>query len=347
MNSFSNTIAANIEDLIMMVSHKIKVDKKMIYPFADSTSFIAELLKVCYKPQSNFISVGHATPDIAIAVDRADINLIEEISEFPFTGNIEEVLPQIETKYDIVYLANPNRITGATYSLADIEQIAKAVPGGTLIIDEYYYEYLGITGMPLLDIYTNIVIIRSFTAQFGIYSSDTGYAVTNPTMIKTINHNIPSKQISPTLRRSIFTATVNHEALSFRLKEIHDESLRIVTRLHELGVQSRLTATDFLLIRVADPKNVGSFLNRYKIQTENLDSYRFMNNYIKYRLESPLSNDKLLEAFKKMPVELFKMKTIDRRAVKMRHAKENKENKENRIKNKVLTAQINNVKSYE
>jgi hypothetical protein len=73
-----------------------------------------------------------------------------------------------------------------------------------------------------------------------------------------------------------------------------------------MEVRSRITATDALLIRVTNVAQVGNILARYRIPFENLDGYPRLNGFLKYRIQSPLSNDKCLEAFSRMPAELLK-----------------------------------------
>ena len=110
----------------------------------------------------------------------------------------------------------------------------------------------------------------------------------------------------------------NSEAMANRMQEIHDESLRITTTLSKFGAQCRICATDFILIRIADPKSVGNYLASERIPIENLDGYPLMKNYIRYQIQSHLSNDRFISTFQKIPEEYILMKLPDRRAVRLR-----------------------------
>ncbi|NOY87889.1 MAG: aminotransferase class I/II-fold pyridoxal phosphate-dependent enzyme [FCB group bacterium] len=322
MSSLNTMTAANIEDLVLMVSRITKADRKMIFPFDNATIIMTELFRMFDGLSGHLMSIGHATPDVALAADRADIKLEEIIPSSPFSGDIKTAIAQIENQEDIIYLANPNKITGANYSLSDLEKLAQLVPKGALIIDEYYYEYYGISGISLLNLFTNVIILRSFTAPFGVYSTDTGYVIANSSLIEKIKSSVPNSKISNTVRKMIYTAMVNEEAISLRLKEIHDESYRISTALHKMEVLCRMTVADFLLLKVASSKDAGNFLNGYKVAVDNLDGYPSMRNYLRYRIESYYSNEKLLKAFEKMPAHYYQTKKIDRRRVTFRHPPE-------------------------
>lgn len=322
MIALNTATNVNLDDLVLMITRKVRAERGMVLPFADVTEFVTEFLKMVYQPSANFVAAGPISPEMAIAADRAEYCLVEAQAKSPFRGEHKVVLDNIIHEHDVVYLANPNRITGANYAVADIEELAQAVPHGAVIVDEYYFDFFGLSAQRLPEIYTNVIILRSFTASFGIYSSDAGYVVASAAMITAMKNMMTLREVSPTIRRTMLTVMDSDEAMSFRLQEIHDEALRLTTALTKLGVQCRITATDFLLMRVASPKDAGNFLATSRVSIENLDGYPQMKNYLRYRIESPYSNEKLIAAFSKMPANFYKMKSTDTRAAIIRHASE-------------------------
>ena len=318
MMSRSLIYSAGLDGLTARVARKVMADKAMIVPFADFTDFLTDLLGLYYHPVARLIGAGQVEPEVAQAADRAEITLTEQLGVSPFAGDLESVLASVVSPHDVIYVANPNRITGANFSVADLEAMARAVPKGMLIVDEYYFDYWGISALPLLDVLSNVVVLRSFTASFSINSSDAGFAVSNPSTIERLKHAHQGKRISLTIQKTMLATLTNAEAMSNRLQEVHDESLRLATSLNKLGVQCRICATDFLLIRVADPKSAGNHLAAFNIPIENLDGYPQMKNYIRYRIQSYNSNDKLINAFGKMPEGYYRMRKSDPRATTVR-----------------------------
>ncbi len=305
----------NLDDLIRLVAQGINVRRSEIVPFADYTDFLTELFNMTCAPTSHLISAGHATPEVEMAADRAETKPIEVFGVSPFATEVEAVLHSVQSTADLIYVANPNRVSGNNFSLKDLTALARAIPRGYLIIDEYYFEFFGITGLPLLAQFTNVIILRSFTGSFGIASIDSGYAVANRAVADQIRQALTHHRLSTTVKKTILAALLNREAMSARLKEVHQESLRLCQELTRLGVQTRLTATDFMLLRVADPRRVGNALARYKVSIDNLDGYRELNNFLRYRVQSPLTNDKLIDAFKAMPVDDYKLTAESRQAL--------------------------------
>jgi len=306
-----------LTDVTAVVARKDAVTKAMVLPFVDYTHFVSDIFRMYYQPGGELIAVGHVTPEIEIAADRAGLKPFEVFGPSPFIGDVTAAIEMVSSSKDIVYIANPNRVTGANFSLEQLQTLSQAVPKGALIVDEFYFDFYGISAAPLLEWFPNLIILRSFTAAFGI-TTDAGYLLANPWVITRIEEELSAKQISKTVRKTIMAALINEELVARRLTEVHEESLRLATALSGLGVQTRITAADFLMLRVNDPKEVGNCLAKAKVPIENLDGYPELQHYMRYRVQSPLSNDKFLSTFKKMPPKNYKMTTIDRRMVTLR-----------------------------
>ena len=168
----------------------------------------------------------------------------------------------------------------------------------------------------------NVVVVRSLTTPFGISSDESGYVITAPTRIRLLEERFNWTSISVTLHKILSTTLSNREALAMRMKSLNDESLRLANALTKLGVQTRISATDFLLLRVADPGKVVSHLTAHRLQAESLDDNPELTHYVRYRLQSPLSNDTLLKAIEKMPQESYRMDTVDRRVIRLKRSAE-------------------------
>jgi histidinol-phosphate/aromatic aminotransferase/cobyric acid decarboxylase-like protein len=315
MNRIATVARGSMDDLLERLGTRLGVDSSTVVPFTDHTDLLTSLLKFVADNQTRVLVAGHASPDIAIAADRADLEAVEVRGVSPFVSHPEDIVEAVDSTRNIIYLANPNWVTGSNYSLPHLDLIARSVGDGCLIIDERYFDYYGITGLPLLDRHDHVVVIRSLTAGFGIGSDQSGCIAGSPSFVNSFKESFEWSRLSTTLYRLLNVSLDSDRAAARRLIELHDEALRIATALTELGVQNRITATDFLLLRVADPIRVGNNLAGFGCPVENLEGYPDLENYVRYRIQSPLSNDNFLTAFRRMPKDYYHMKDIDRRAV--------------------------------
>jgi len=305
------------EEIAAAIGRETGLNPDQVLPFVDSRDLLAELLHLAYQPTVRLITAGTVTPDIAQAADKAEVDLFEALGVSPFSGDVDAVLRAVTSTADVIYIANPSRVTGSHFSTSELAEMVAAVPDGLVIVDEQFVDFFGVSAVELTQQNLNLVILRSFTAPFSIASSDAGYLVANPWLLDVIRKSCQGRPFSLIQRRLAERTLTSHEERERRLIEVRDESLRFVQELNRIGVQGRLCATNFLLLRVADPTVVGNALATAGVKVTNLDGYPQMKNYLAYEVQSPLTNDRALDALRALPAESLRMRGLDLRRVKL------------------------------
>ncbi len=322
MRTIPTVSQSQVAELTHTLGHRLLVTPESIYPFMDFDSFLPELLSLVTHGTSRVVGGGHLSPDILIAADRANQAIHETLSVSPFAIDCDTIAAAITSPKDVVYIANPNRVTGANVGLSDLKQLVEKIPEGILIVDEYYYDYYGISAIPLLQNYANVIVLRSFTSSFGVGSSDSGFLVGSPTIVEHLMERIPSNSVSTTKYRLLATAVNNAEVLANRLRGLHDEMLRVSTVLTRMGIQNRITAADFLLIRVADIVATGNSLAKARVPFDNLDGYPQLKGYLRYQVQSEMNNENLINAFSRMPLDSYRVAGVDVRRTTLKRPSE-------------------------
>lgn len=100
---------------------------------------------------------------------------------------LPEVLALSGEKPQLVVLCTPNNPTGTSLSVAEIEQVVQAFPDSMVYVDEAYVEFSGVTAVPLLARYPNLVISRTFSKAFGLASLRIGYILASTEHIAELN----------------------------------------------------------------------------------------------------------------------------------------------------------------
>jgi histidinol-phosphate/aromatic aminotransferase/cobyric acid decarboxylase-like protein len=303
------------DELLEKLAVRLEVDSSTVIPFTDFTEMMTALLEHVGQKQTRLLIAGHASPDLALAVERAGLEAVVIPGASPFVMHPEDVIQEIDSPANLVYVANPNRVTGSDMSNNHLNRLAERVKDGVLIIDEKYFDYYGISGLPLLEKYDHVVLIRSLTAGFGIRSDESGCLIGSPHFISNFKNYYQWSRITTTMFRLLSTSLADESLSARRLTQVHDEALRLALQLTSLGLQNRITSADFLLLRVADPKKVAAFLTRFGSPVDDLSIYPDLTDYLSYRIQSPLSNDNFLSACKRMPLNYYRMPDIDKRAV--------------------------------
>ncbi len=101
------------------------------------------------------------------------------IREIPYRAEklafpLEELLGAITPSTRAILIANPNNPTGTGTSRAGIERILEKAAGAAVLIDEAYFEFCGVTALPLLNDYPNLFLSRTFSKVYGMASMRLG-----------------------------------------------------------------------------------------------------------------------------------------------------------------------------
>jgi histidinol-phosphate aminotransferase len=81
---------------------------------------------------------------------------------------LDELLAAITPATRAILIANPNNPTGTGLDLGGIERILDRAPRAAVLIDEAYYEFCGVTALPLVAQRPNLFVCRTFSKVFGM-----------------------------------------------------------------------------------------------------------------------------------------------------------------------------------
>lgn len=114
-----------------------------------------------------------------------------------------------------IVIANPNAPTGVS-EMEDvnfIEDIVKANGDSVVIVDEAYVDFGGVSALPLIDKYDNVLIIRTFSKSRAFAGVRIGYAMGNSRLIKYLND----------VKYSINSYTMNRPAIDLGVAALSDD----------------------------------------------------------------------------------------------------------------------------
>ena len=183
---------------------------------------------------------------------------------FPLT----EVLNKISTKTKMVIICNPNNPTGTSISTDNIEKILKKAKNSIVYVDEAYFEFSGITAVPLLKKYSNLIISRTFSKAFGLASLRVGYIIANQKLIEQLQK----------VRGPYDVNTLGIKAVDYVLKNLTGlkkyvkETMTISKPMLEKYLQKRNIGyypgiANFVLIKPGNPVSVFNHLKTNGILT--------------------------------------------------------------------------------
>ena len=132
--------------------------------------------------------------------------------EFP----VSEVIAGIPSDTRLVFLPNPSQPVETHYGNGSLRALADYCKdiGAVLAVDEAHWGFGADTALPLVPIYENVVVLRTFSKFFGAASIRLGYSVSQPKLTKSL-HAVRLSGEVPAVTMSIATTLLEN------VKEFH------------------------------------------------------------------------------------------------------------------------------
>lgn len=113
-----------------------------------------------------------------------------------------------------VIFPNPNAPTGVLQSLEQMEEIIRANPEVVVIIDEAYIDFGGVSALPLIEKYDNLLVVQTFSKSRAMAGMRIGYAFGNEKLIKYLND----------VKFSYNSYTMNRPSIILGVKAIEEDA---------------------------------------------------------------------------------------------------------------------------
>lgn len=154
----------------------------------------------------------------------------------------------------LLYLCTPNTPTGANVPAAEVAELATALPGTTIVLDQSFLSLSERTGDAAVPMPPNVVRVRSLTKDHGIPGVRVGYAIAAPHVIARIDAHRPAWTTGAHAQAAAIAASMP-AATAF----VADSARRLLAdraaldvALAELGLTPVPSSTVFTLVPIRD-----------------------------------------------------------------------------------------------
>jgi histidinol-phosphate aminotransferase len=142
-----------------------------------------------YPVYANLYRIPYKTPRLN---DDYTINIDDYMPKNPQENGTENggTIPRKNTENDGcqgIIIANPNAPTGILLSVESIRKILEKNPEKVVIIDEAYADFSGVSVVPLIKKYENLLVVRTFSKSYSLAGIRCGYAVGQQPLIDALN----------------------------------------------------------------------------------------------------------------------------------------------------------------
>lgn len=150
-----------------------------------------------------------------------------------------------------VIFPNPNAPTGVLLELSEIEDIIKHNPDVICIVDEAYIDFGGVSALPLIEKYDNLLVVQTFSKSRSMAGSRIGYVFGNERLIKYLNdvkYSFNSYTMDQVTLAAGAASLADEEYFQETLHKITATRERMKKELSELGFTMPDSKSNFLFI---------------------------------------------------------------------------------------------------
>jgi histidinol-phosphate aminotransferase len=154
----------------------------------------------------------------------------------------------------VVFVVSPNNPTGAVATRADVERLAQALPGVTIVLDAAYAEFADedLTDAALR--HPQIVVVRTLSKAWGLAGLRIGYALGAPAAIAALRaHGNPMPVASLAAQVALLRLRDGAADVADHVATIRAERATLLEELPQLGGRpARPCEGNFVLVRGVD-----------------------------------------------------------------------------------------------
>ncbi len=168
-----------------------------------------------------------------------------------FDIDVEAVVSAVDSKTKAIFLTSPNNPTGNIASDAEVRALLET--GAVVVVDETYYEFCGQTHLPLIEEYSNLVVLRTFSKWAGLAGLRIGLGVMHPDVARTMMSMKSPYNVNLAAEIALLASLEDRATLLERIQAIVSERNRMMELLGQIpGIETWPSQANFILCRLPE-----------------------------------------------------------------------------------------------
>lgn len=163
---------------------------------------------------------------------------------------LERLLEKITDATRAVIIANPNNPTGTAVQIQGIERILKRARKAAVLIDEAYFEFCGITALPLIARAPNLFVSRTFSKVYGMAAMRLGCLFSQPANVEFLHKAQSPYSVNTLAALAVEEAIRDRQYIESYVAEVLAARELLVIGLEELGISYVPSSANFVLANI-------------------------------------------------------------------------------------------------
>lgn len=180
-----------------------------------------------------------------------------ELCEIPYRSGtlafpLEELLAALCERTRAVLIANPNNPTGTGASVEALARVLERAPGAAVLVDEAYYEFSGVTLLPLVGRHANLFVSRTFSKVYGLAALRMGCLISQAANIAWVRKGQSPYSVNAVAALAARAAIRDQEYVRRYVAEALAARHLLASELDRLGIPYYPSQANFILMRAGD-----------------------------------------------------------------------------------------------
>jgi len=150
----------------------------------------------------------------------------------------------------VVLIANPNNPTGTAVRLEGVRRILERAANAAVLIDEAYFEFFGVTALPLLEDYPNLFVSRTFSKVYGLAGMRLGCLFSAEGNIAYLHKAQSPYSVNTLAALAACAAVQDGEHLRNYVAEVIEAREFLYRSFEEMGIEYLPSEANFVLMRL-------------------------------------------------------------------------------------------------
>jgi histidinol-phosphate aminotransferase len=264
-----NTLGCSPRVLAALLE-KLSAEQLSIYPEYEATR--AALSRYFQVPDSRFVFTNGTDEAIQVLVHsfvgEGDEALIlhpsyamyrfyaqvagARVRELPYRSPdlafpVEELIAAVTPATRAILISNPNNPTGTAIGMEEIERILEAAPGAAVLIDEAYYDFYGVTALPLIGRYPNLFVSRTFSKAHGLAALRAGVLFSQEQNVALMRKSQSPYSVNAVAAIAVRAAVEDSEYLAGYVRQALEARERLCEGFDRRGIRYWRSQGNFVL----------------------------------------------------------------------------------------------------
>ena len=264
-----NTLGCSPRVLAALLE-KLSAEQLSIYPEYEATR--AALSRYFRVPDSRFVFTNGTDEAIQVLVHafvgEGDEALIlhpsyamyrfyaqvagARVRELPYRSPdlafpVEELIAAVTPAMRAILISNPNNPTGTAIGLPEIERILEAAPDAAVLIDEAYYDFCGVTALPLIGRYPNLFVSRTFSKAHGLAALRAGVLFSQEQNVALMRKSQSPYSVNAVAAIAVRAAVEDSEYLAGYVRQALEARERLYEGFDRRGIRYWRSQGNFVL----------------------------------------------------------------------------------------------------